>query len=347
MRRVLSWLSVALVVPLLAVACGTTGEQRAANTTSPPIAGPTAYPLVIRNCGQEYTFTEAPRRVAILNGGSEAEVSSMLALGLGDRIVASAQTLRHSDGPGWAEAAAALPTGGIARDGMQDLQREALLALKPDLVLGVYAGHFDASGGYATREELRAAGANTYVNESTCRPAGMVAGNQTMADSDTLLRDLGRIFDVADRAETHVRDTQRRIDAVAEKVRNRPRKKVMFIIPGMNMGSGDFSSIGANGIWNDIFEKAGGENAFAGVTDELFANLSREKVAATPVDAIVIKAWTQARPEDDAEALFAQFPQWPASRDRRFVVLGESGYVGPSNAVAVEKVARLLHPEAF
>lgn len=73
----------------------------------------TQYPLTIDNCGREVTFEHAPERVLILYGASVAEVESMLALGLGDRILANAQTYGVSDVDGMVEQIAALPTGGL------------------------------------------------------------------------------------------------------------------------------------------------------------------------------------------------------------------------------------------
>ncbi|MGH8934402.1 MAG: ABC transporter substrate-binding protein [Egibacteraceae bacterium] len=223
-----------------------------------------------------------------------------------------------------------------------------MLGLRPDFVLSTYGGGFDAQTGFATREELLTVGANTYVPASTCGgPNDLALQNaQTIDDSYALLRDLGVIFDVSDRAEAIIAESQRQIAEVAAKVAGQPAARVMVVIPGMEMGSGDFSSIAANGIWNDIIAKAGGVNAFAGTTDGLFANLSREQVAATPVDAVVIVSFMNPTPEADAERLFAAFPQWEAAKRDRFVVLSDSIYLGPSNAIAVDRIARMIHPDA-
>jgi iron complex transport system substrate-binding protein len=287
----------------------------------------------------------------VMNGGSYAEVSSLLALGLGDRIVANAQELLLSDRPELAEQAADLPTGDIDLGELSDIPREAMLGLQPDFVLSTWGGGFQSENGFATREELEQAGANTYVPEASCAGDGDVDDEQTVENSYALLRDLGRIFDVGDRAEELIADSERRIAAVEEAVAGREPKRVMFMIPGMDMG-GDFSTVGARGgIWTDIIERAGGVNVFAEANEEdVFANPSREQVAAADVDALVVKTWQHDEWDaagTDAERLLTQFPEWPASQDQSYVALAESIYLGPSNALAVEKIAQLLHPEAF
>ncbi|MET9342568.1 ABC transporter substrate-binding protein [Nonomuraea sp. NPDC003804] len=326
---------------LMLAACGTTTPTARPQPPSSAAAAEAGYPVTIRNCGKDYTFTAAPRRVVVMNGGSIGEVSSLLALGLGDRIVANAQSYGASDEPGWVEAVAALPSGGFKRTSFNDIPRESMLGLRPDFVLATSGRQFEPRDGFATREELRAAGAATYTPESTCGVG--VRQDQSIEDSYTLLRDLGRIFHVSDRAEKLVAESRRRIAAVSAKVAGRPRPKVMLIIPGMSMGSNAFSSIGAKGIWNDIFAKAGAVNAFEHTSDDLFTNLSKEQVAATKVDAVVIVDWLNPDPDAEARKLFAQFPHW----GRKYVVLADSAYVAPNNATAVEKIARVIHPEAF
>jgi len=346
--------AMALVVACLgASACGDDDKKSAtapsaATSASAATTGRTTYPLTLENCGKNYTYKQAPSRVVVMNGGSVGEVSSLLALGLGDRIVANAQSYGASDEAGRAETIAALPTGDIKKNEMMDIPREAMLAQRPDFVLSTYGGGFASESGFATRDDLAAVGANTYVPRATCGGPGSIAGTQTIEDSYALLRDLGRIFDVGDRAEQLIAASRKQIAAVTAKVQaTQPAPKVMLIIPGMAMGASEFSSIGAKGIWNDIITKAGGVNPFAAGTEALFANLSKEQVAAAQVDAIVIVNYMSPDPAADATKLFEQFPQWEASKNKRFVVLSDSVYLGPNNATAVDRLARLLHPQGF
>jgi iron complex transport system substrate-binding protein len=345
-----------VVVAVVTSACGSNGDttadtERDQAPDTDDASGPTSYPLTITNRGEEYTFEEPPSRVVVMNGGSYAEVSSLLALGVGDRVVANAQELLLSDRPELAEQAAELPTGDVDLGEMGDIPREAMLGLRPDFVLSTWGGGFSAENGFATRDELRQAGANTYVPEAYCAGDGSIDDDQTVEDSYELLRDLGRIFDVGDRAEELIADAEQRIAAVEQAVAGREPKRVLFMIPGMDMG-GEFSSVGAGGgVWTDIIERAGGDNVFAeDGGGEVFANPGREQMAAADVEGLVTKTWQHdewAGARATANDLLDRFPEWPASEEQRYVVLAESIYLGPSNALAVEEIARMLHPEAF
>ncbi len=305
-----------------------------------------AYPVTITNCGKEYTYTKAPSRVVVMNGGSVAEVSSLLELGVGDRIVANAQSYGDSEVPGRVEAIKALPTGDIELNEMMDIPREAMIGLQPDFVISTYDGGFRAEAGFATRDDLAKIGANTYAPESACGDVGTVSHKPTIEDSYAMLRDLGKIFGVSDKAEKIIADSKKRIAAIEKKVAGEEKLNAMLIIPGMAMGD-QFSSVGDNGIWNDIMAKAGVTNAFAGASENMFANPSKEQVAKADIDALIVVNYMSADPDADAKKLLAQFPQWDAAKNDRYVVLSDSIYLGPSNAIAVEEIAKAFHPDAF
>jgi iron complex transport system substrate-binding protein len=123
--------------------------------------------------------------------------------------------------------------------------------------------------------------------------------------------------------------------------------KVMVLFSNMTMGGNDFSSVVAKGIYNDILTKAGGTNAFESASKTSFADLSKEKVAATDVDALVVIGYNDPNPAAYARKLLKEFPQWPAAKNNKYVALSDSMYLGPSNDLAVEKIAGMLHPDKF
>lgn len=338
-RTVLVALGALCLATTAACATTTTAAESGEQATS------AAYPVTITNCGKEYTYDKAPSRVVVMNGGSVAEVSALLELGLGDKIVANAQSYGDSEVPGRVEEIKALPTGDIELNEMMDIPREAMIGLTPDFVISTYDGGFRAEAGFATRDDLAKIGANTYAPESACGDVGTVSHKPTIEDSYAMLRDLGKIFGVADRAEKIIADSKERIAAIEEKVKGQEKVKAMLIIPGMAMGE-EFSSVGDNGIWNDIMAKAGVTNAFAGASENMFANPSKEQVAKTDIDALVVVNYQSPDSDADAQALFDQFPQWDAAKDKRYVVLSDSIYLGPSNAIAVEEIAKAFHSDA-
>ncbi|MGI5440648.1 ABC transporter substrate-binding protein [Streptomyces shenzhenensis] len=336
--------ALAAALCLLTAACGSSSDDKASAESTEAAAAKTGYPVTLDNCGQKETFEKAPSRTVVMNGASVAEVSTLLALGLEDKIVANQQGYGMSEVPGRAAAIKKLPTGNVKVNEAYDIPREAMLGLRPDLVLSVTTYGFDQKNGFATREQLKQVGANSYVSPQGCDddPAKM-----TVADSYQLLRDMGKIFNVSDKAEKLIAESEKNIAAVSEKVKGEKPPKVMVLFSNMSMGSNDFSSVVANGIINDILAKAGGSNAFESAARTTFADLSKEKVAATDVDALVVIAYNDPDPAAYAKKLFKEFPQWPAAKNNTYVTLSDSMYLGPSNDVAVEKVAKMLHPDAF
>ncbi|MCX4856156.1 ABC transporter substrate-binding protein [Streptomyces canus] len=337
--------ALAAALCLLTAACGSSSsDDKASDETTEAAASKSGYPVTLDNCGHKETFQKAPSRVVVMNGASVAEVSTLLALGLGDKIVANQQGYGMSEVPGRAAAIKQLPTGNIKLNEAYDIPREAMLGLRPDLVLSVTTYGFDQKNGFATRDQLKQVGANSYVSPQGCDddPSRM-----TIADSYRLLRDMGNVFNVSDRAAKLIAASEKNIATVSAKVKVEKKPKVMVLFSNMSMGSNDFSSVLANGIVNDILARSGGANAFADTTKATFADLSKEKVAATDVDAVVVISYNDPDPAAYAKKLLKEFPQWPAAKNNTYVTLSDSMYLGPSNDLAVEKVAKMLHPDAL
>ncbi|MET7320248.1 ABC transporter substrate-binding protein [Streptomyces sp. NPDC005549] len=336
--------ALAAALCLLTAACGSSSDGKAGNSTTEAAASRSGYPVTLDNCGQKQTFEKAPSRVVVMNGASVAEVSTLLALGLDDKIVANQQTYGDSEVPGRAEAIKKLPDGDVKQNDAFDVPRETMIGLRPDLVLSTTAYGFDEKNGFATRDQLKAVGANSYVSPQGC---DQDTSKMTIADSYQLLRDMGKVFNVGDKAEGLIAASEKKIAAVADRVQGEKKPKVMVLFSNMSMGGNDFSSIVAKGIYNDILAKAGSANAFENGSKGSFADLSKEKVAATDVDALVVIGYNDPNPAAYAKKLLKEFPQWPAAKNNTYVTLSDSMYLGPSNDLAVEKIAKMLHPDAL
>ncbi|MEC3914688.1 ABC transporter substrate-binding protein [Nocardia sp. CDC160] len=348
--------AVLLIAALFATACGTTTTDPApaALSQEPLTAAPTSYPLTIDNCGKQLTFDKPPSRVLITNGASVAEVESFIALGLQDRIVANSQSYGLSDEAGMAEKVAAVPTGGLTLNENMAVPREQILVQKPDLVVSTWYGEFDDKIGSIGRDALAASGIPGFVDPANCtlgNPAATAdekarAQRQTVDASFDLLLTLGRIFDVQQRAVDYVKQQRDRIAAIQRRVDGKPRPNVLLVYPGMTgMNSNGLPAVFGGGIYDDVINRAGGRNSFGGKSFEQLADVNAEALASTPVDLVVIGRY---RADEDAakeaDALFAKFPQWAASKNKKFITLSDSPYVGPLNAIAIEKIADALHP---
>ncbi len=319
-------------------------------TIDAPDAEPTAtvYPLTITNCGREVTFEQAPERVLILNGTSVAEVESFLVLGIEDSILANSQSYGVSDVEGIVDQIAALPDGGMSLNENFEVPKEEVLALEPDLVISTWAGGFSEAMGSATRDQLAEVGINTYVTPVNCAygdenaSAEDIAINesQTYESSFQLLRELGVIFDVQDTAEEVIADAEARIAEASQPAGDDP-VNVLVAYPGMAMMSADGVPAVFGGPFADsIIEAAGGVNSFAGLPDfAASSSINAEALAAADVDVLVIGLFMA---DEDAEAyaeqIFAQYPQWNAAQTNTWTTVAESFYLGPFNAVAIEKI---------
>lgn len=356
-----------LAIALLATACGssssTAGTGQTAASSAPPAASSaataarTSYPLTIDNCGSQQVFTAPPKRVLIMSGASVAEVESFIALGLQGSVIANAQSYGVSDDPSMVAAIKAVPTGGVTLNKSFDVPAEQTLALKPDLVVSTWSGGFDGKSGFATREQLTAAGINSLVPEVNCangKPDATPAEKAAYADAKVttafdFLSLLGQIFDVQDKAAATVADLQARLDAVAAKVQGQPARSVLIVFPGMSMmTTNGVPAVFAGGVFDDIVARAGGVNAFAGKDNAYLTNINAEALTAAKVDVLAVGSFTpQEKPEEEAAKILKQFPSWQAARTNTYVTVSDGVYLGPSIVAGIEKLAKAIHPDAF
>ncbi|MET7328164.1 ABC transporter substrate-binding protein [Nonomuraea sp. NPDC005650] len=342
------------LLTLTAAGCGdlSGSESGAAPTAAAPTAS--GYPLAFDNCGMRVTFQRPPQRVLILNGTSVAEVESFIMLGLDKSVLANAQSYGVSDDPSMIEKIKALPTGGVTANKNFDVPAEQVLKLKPDLVVSTWSGGFDAKKGFATREQLAAAGITSLVNPVNCamgKPEATEAEkvayrNQSINSSLEFIALLGRVFDVQDRALDLIGKLRARVEAVRARVAGRPARKVLIAYPGMAMmNANGLPAVMTGGIYDDVIKAAGGVNAFSGQTSDMTRTLNTEQLATAQVDVLVVGRFTpDEKPEEEAAKLFAAYPHWAASKSRTYAVVSDGVYLGPLNAWAVEQLSKVVHP---
>ncbi|MEV4572502.1 ABC transporter substrate-binding protein [Nonomuraea jabiensis] len=344
-----------VLTALTAAGCGDRGGSERGSAAVPAAASTASdYPLTFDNCGTKVTFQRPPQRVLILNGTSVAEVESFIMLGLDKSVLANAQSYGVSDDPTMIGRIKALPTGGLTMNKNFDVPAEQVLKLKPDLVVSTWSGGFDAKKGFATREQLAAAGITSLVNPVNCAMGKPEATeeeqrayrNQSINSSLEFIALLGRVFDVQDRAVDLIGKLRARIETVRARVAGRPAKKVLIAYPGMAMmNANGLPAVMTGGIYDDVIKAAGGVNAFAGQSSDTTRTLNTEQLATAQVDVLVVGQFTpDERPEAEAAKLFAAYPHWAASKSRTYAVVSDGVYLGPLNAVAVEKLSKVVHP---
>ena len=97
----------------------------------------------------------------------------------------------------------------------------------------------------------------------------------------------------------------------------------------------------AGPLIDSIIGAAGGVNAFDGVPSfNAGASINAEALAAADVDVLMVGLFFAGESaEDYAAAIFAQYPQWDAAKNNAFVAVSDSFYLGPYNAVGIQKIA--------
>ena len=187
------------VAALLLAGCATASPQPAATGAASEDAA-----VTVDNCGTEVTFDAAPERVVTIKSST---TEMLLALGVGDRVVATA----YPDGPVPEEWAADAPELPVLAERVPS--QEVVLEQEPDLVYAGWESNFSADGA-GERESLEALGVHTYVAPSACKGEGYRPNPLTFDDVFAEIREVASIFRVPDAAEQIIADQTGQLEGV-------------------------------------------------------------------------------------------------------------------------------------
>ena len=293
----------------------------------------TKYPLTIHSCNREVTFNEAPKH-AVSHDINMTQM--MLALGLKSRMAG------YSGVSGWKSVT---PEMQSLLDGLPELAAkypsvETLLNANVDFF---FAGwdYGMRVGGDLTPQTLQPLGINVYELTESCafvmkRPAA------TLDDTYNDLRNLGKIFDVQDRANALIADMQ---NQVAEIRKDLPAEKPRVFL--YDSGEDRAMTSGRLGMPQALIDAAGGRN----VLDDVEASWTRvnwETVVERNPQVIVIVDYSEITAEQKIEFLLKNkaLQSVDAIKNQRFIVIP---YVqatpGIDNVLAVETLAKGFHGE--
>lgn len=275
----------------------------------------------------EVVFNEAPKRAVSLAGFT---TEMMLALGLEDRMAGYA----FQDNeilPEFKEAYKKIPK---LSDTMPS--EEKFLNVQPDFVTG-WSSAF--SGKSLGMKFFKDNGVNAYIPKSDYPGATM----ETVYEDFT---NLGKIFNVEDKAKEVVDNIKNRINDVSVKVSKVEKPVKVFIYD-----SGDKAPFTAcKGLPTDLIRLAGGKNIFDD-GDKAWANVSWEEVVKRNPDYIIVMKYDVS---DDDQGKIKFLKNNPALKDisaiknNKIFVMGLSDVVaGVRNAKAVETMAKNFYPELF
>jgi iron complex transport system substrate-binding protein len=297
------------------------------------LAEATHYPLTIQSCNREVTFQQAPKH-AVSHDINMTQM--MLALGLKPSMVG------YSGVSGWKSVTPAMQS---LLDGLPELAAkypsvETLLNANVDFF---FAGwdYGMRVGGDLTPHTLQPLGINVYELTESCafvmkRPAA------TLEDTYNDLRNLGKIFDVQDRANALIAQMQAQVAAVRKDL---PADKLRVFL--YDSGEDRAMTSGRLGMPQALIDAAGGRN----ILDDVEASWTRvnwENVVERNPQVIVIVDYGEVTAEQKQQFLLDNkaLQSVDAIKHQRFIVIP---YVqatpGIDNVLAVETLAKGFHGE--
>lgn len=319
-----------LVVALaFASACG--GSEPGEGTTA-RVAGQAAsaveaaYPVTVRNCDADYTFTKPPERVV---SSSVPATELLLAMGLERSlvgVVGAPGVLLPELQPKMAG------VNVITERTFPPVGKEAVLAVNPDLVVAGYGEDF-AETAVGDRGALRAVGVNSYLVQGRCGDGRVPA---TLDDTYADIENLGRIFDARPAAAALVARLKAEV-ASAPSATGRP--KVLIYAAGKEQPS----TQGATSLVADLVARAGGQNVFPEITS--YGRFNWEAAVERNPDVILVVT-TGSFPLAAAEEFLASYEPIAgvsAVRNKRVVSVGVNDVQpGVRNGQALVTIARGL-----
>ena len=297
------------------------------------LADTTQYPLTIKSCNRDVTFTQAPKH-AVSHDINMTRM--MLALGLKPHMAG------YSGISGWK---AVTPEMNVILDGLPELASkypsvETLLNANVDFF---FAGwdYGMRVGGDLTPQTLTPLGINVYELTESCAFV-MKRPPASLQDTYDDLLNLGRIFNVQDRAHEVVVHMQQKI---AEVQASLPATKPRVFL--YDSGEDRAMTSGKLGIPHALIEAAGGNDILSDI-DASWTRINWETVVERNPEVIVIVDYSEVTAEQKQRFLETNpaLQSVDAIRNKRFIVIP---YVqatpGIDNVLAIETLAKGFHPQ--
>jgi iron complex transport system substrate-binding protein len=274
---------------------------------------------------------EQPTDASVASPGDYRRIVSMApnitetlyALGLGDRVVGVTRFCKYPP-----EAMQKPKIGGHL-----DPNFEAIVMLKPDLVI-MLDEHIKSLPGF------RKLGLKTHA-----------VRHENVEDILEAIRSIGRVCGAANRGRRLADDLEGRLERIRRRTENAPKPRVLMVVDRIT-GVGrpaDVYIAGPGSLSERLIELAGGINAYRGVA-VAYPLISTEGILKCNPDVVVDLLQSLAdTPEHTQKAIddWRAFAGVTAVRQGRVYALDRdrASSVGPRMILAVEELARLLHPE--
>lgn len=339
-RSLLPLLAGALGLTLALTGCGD-GEADPAESSNDSAAD------ALDNCDIDVSTDPVPERVF---AAYQPAIEMAHALGISDRLVGTAfldavVIEEYAGAQEEQEYYASLPS------------REELLNLEPDFVLTGYNDTF-TDDYFGTRASLDELGIGSWVFSPLCPSEdGLTDGtidpaDVTMENVYADLRDLGALFGESDRAEDVIAEMEATVEDVTATVADaEDTPEVLIGTPsddGLRVASGqDFGT--------EIIELAGGVNAAEDLDEHRNVDVSTEDVIERDPDVILIDVccdenMTAADAADDVARVLddpALGNVTAIQEEQVYEFTFADRAAGVRSAIAVARVAELIHPDLF
>jgi iron complex transport system substrate-binding protein len=273
-------------------------------------AVPSSARIVIDQTGRRVNVPENPKRLISL---APSITETLYALGLGDRIVGDTE---YCDYP--PEARTKPHVGALLNPSL-----EKIVALKPDLVLGIAEANRRETADQLERLNIPLYGLTAHSVEDTL----------------SSIADLGQVLGVRAQAHSLVEGLQRRVEAIQKNAAQQPRPNVLFVVwyrPLITAGPHTFIA--------DAIRLAGGSSIADDLSGE-WPRLSLEDALHRDPDIILFSKSESFSPALDE---FQKLPGWKdfrAVKEHRMYFISDTiNRPSPRLIDALEEVERILHP---
>jgi iron complex transport system substrate-binding protein len=264
--------------------------------------------------GRKISLEEKPRRIVSV-APNVTEI--LFALGLANRVVG---VTSYCEFPPAAQKKEKI--GGYINPSL-----EKIVALRPDLVIGTAEGDLK---NFVDR--LAALGVRVYI-----------INPQDVSGVIDAIRHIGDVTFAASSAGKMAGRMQVQIEAIRKKIQGRPRPRVLHVLsvdPLISAGRGTFV--------NDLIRLAGGQNIAAKATAR-YPRFSMEEIIRQDPQVIILSSMRSHDPLAAERKWWHRWENISAVRFDRIYVLDADLIHRPSPRIVqgLEKMARVIHPEAF
>ena len=276
-------------------------------------AGPIRAMILTDEAGRRVVIPDRSERIVSL-APSITEI--VFALGAGNRLVGITQFSNYPP-----EAKRIAKVGSYVH-----LNIEKILALRPDLVIGIKDGN-----PRAVVERLSELGVPAFI-----------INPKSLDEILVTIRNIGKVIGADECATSLSNQMARRMSEVDRKVQGAPKPRVFFQIgiePIVSAGRGTFIDA--------LIQRAGGLNVFGGKS--AYPHVNIEHVLISRPEIIFISSMARQGGFEKVRQFWQEWPDIPAVKKDNIYIIDSDILDRPSPRIieGLETLARLIHPERF